>query len=192
MKKMILAAFTALSLTAAIAPLASAASVHSGPYDNTANSLGGRNAGTYGGRLTPTTETASRPGHPRPFCVRPAWALSCGCKSRRKLVTVSEARRQMTGDIDMCATHRPDRSSRRTDTIQPWIRPRSRRLPVLTAQVVPSDKSCDLAVRLATSAGAPPRESSRRKSDRWTATRLIEPSARTSTTRQPLPVFRIT
>jgi hypothetical protein len=49
MKKMILAAFTALSLTAAVAPLASAASVHSGPYDNTANSLGGRNAGTYGG-----------------------------------------------------------------------------------------------------------------------------------------------
>jgi hypothetical protein len=50
MKKMILAAFTALSLTAAITPLASAAtSAHSGPYDNTANSLGGRNAGTYGG-----------------------------------------------------------------------------------------------------------------------------------------------
>jgi hypothetical protein len=49
MKKMILAAFTALSLTAAIAPLASAATVHSGPYDNTANSLGGRNAGTFGG-----------------------------------------------------------------------------------------------------------------------------------------------
>ena len=39
---------TALSLTAAIAPLANAASP-SGPYDNTANSLGGRNAGTYGG-----------------------------------------------------------------------------------------------------------------------------------------------
>ena len=53
MKKMILAAFTALSLAAAIAPLASAATVnasgHSGPYDNTANSLGGRSAGTYGG-----------------------------------------------------------------------------------------------------------------------------------------------
>jgi hypothetical protein len=53
MKKLILAAFTALSLTAAIAPLASAATVsgsgHSGPYDNTANSLGGRNAGNYGG-----------------------------------------------------------------------------------------------------------------------------------------------
>ena len=48
MKKMILAAFTALSLTAAIAPLASAAKP-SGPYDKTANSLGGRNAGTYGG-----------------------------------------------------------------------------------------------------------------------------------------------
>jgi hypothetical protein len=48
MKKMILAAFTALSLTAAIAPLASAA-MPSVPYDNTANSLGGRAAGTYGG-----------------------------------------------------------------------------------------------------------------------------------------------
>jgi hypothetical protein len=44
MKKMILAASTALSLTAVIASLASAAMVHaagdSGPYDNTANSLG--------------------------------------------------------------------------------------------------------------------------------------------------------
>jgi hypothetical protein len=48
MKKMILAAFTALSLTAAIAPLASAAAP-SGPHDNTANSLGGRFAGTAGG-----------------------------------------------------------------------------------------------------------------------------------------------
>ena len=38
MKKMILAAFTALTLTAAIAPLANAA-VATGPYDNTANSL---------------------------------------------------------------------------------------------------------------------------------------------------------
>jgi hypothetical protein len=49
MKKMILAAFAALSLTAAIAPVASAATVnasgHSGPYDNTANSLGGRYVG---------------------------------------------------------------------------------------------------------------------------------------------------
>jgi hypothetical protein len=48
MKKMILAAFTAVTLAAAIAPLANAAS-RSGPYDNTANSLGGRSAGTYGG-----------------------------------------------------------------------------------------------------------------------------------------------
>jgi hypothetical protein len=48
MKKMILAALTVLSLTAAIAPLANAATP-TGPYDNTANSLGGRNAGTYGG-----------------------------------------------------------------------------------------------------------------------------------------------
>jgi hypothetical protein len=49
MKKMILAAFTALSLTAAIAPLAGAATAHSGPYDNTANSLGGRYVGGGGG-----------------------------------------------------------------------------------------------------------------------------------------------
>jgi hypothetical protein len=52
MKKLILAAFTALSLTGAIAPLAHAAphaAPHAGPYDNTANSLDGRNAGTYGG-----------------------------------------------------------------------------------------------------------------------------------------------
>ena len=53
MKNMILAAFAALSLTAAIAPMANAAtpqgaqsSVHQGPYDNTANSAGGQN---YGG-----------------------------------------------------------------------------------------------------------------------------------------------
>ncbi len=48
MKKIILAAFTALSLSAAIAPLASAA-LPAGPHDNTANSLGGRPAGNYGG-----------------------------------------------------------------------------------------------------------------------------------------------
>jgi len=40
MKNLILAAFAALSLSAAIAPLANAQSyAHSGPYDNTANSL---------------------------------------------------------------------------------------------------------------------------------------------------------
>jgi len=51
MKNMILAAFAALSLTAAVAPMANAAtfsgatSQHQGPYDNTANSLGGRFVG---------------------------------------------------------------------------------------------------------------------------------------------------
>jgi serine protease inhibitor ecotin len=40
MKKMFLAALTVLSLSAAIAPLANAQTLtHSGPYDNTANSL---------------------------------------------------------------------------------------------------------------------------------------------------------
>jgi hypothetical protein len=41
MKKMFLGALTVLSLSAAIAPLANAQvySHHSGPYDNTANSL---------------------------------------------------------------------------------------------------------------------------------------------------------
>ena len=41
MKNLILAAFAALSLSAAIAPLANAQTYahHSGPYDNTANSL---------------------------------------------------------------------------------------------------------------------------------------------------------
>jgi hypothetical protein len=44
MKKIFLAALTVLSLTAGIAQMASAAvySNHTGPYDNTANSLGGR------------------------------------------------------------------------------------------------------------------------------------------------------
>lgn len=46
MKNLILAAFAALSLTAAVAPMANAAvnhnpPAHSGPYDNTQNSLGG-------------------------------------------------------------------------------------------------------------------------------------------------------
>jgi hypothetical protein len=56
MKTLILAAFAALSLSAAVVPMANAATAgswqsapHSGPYDNTANSLGGRAAGTYGG-----------------------------------------------------------------------------------------------------------------------------------------------
>ena len=55
MKNLILAAFAALSLTAAIAPMANAdttmptqSSVHQGPYDNTANSLGGRYVGSGG------------------------------------------------------------------------------------------------------------------------------------------------
>ena len=44
MKKVFLAALTVLSLSAGIAQMASAASYsnHQGPYDNTANSLGGR------------------------------------------------------------------------------------------------------------------------------------------------------
>src|SRR3546814_1012640 len=29
----------------------------------------------------------------RVFCVRPAWAHSCGCKSRHKLITANEAKR---------------------------------------------------------------------------------------------------
>jgi hypothetical protein len=51
MKSLILAAFAALTLTAAIAPMAHAfpgehkSVYHSGPYDNTANSLGGRYVG---------------------------------------------------------------------------------------------------------------------------------------------------
>jgi hypothetical protein len=54
MKNMILAAFTALSLTAAIAPVASAATFgtpqstyHSGPYDNTGH--GPQETGLEGG-----------------------------------------------------------------------------------------------------------------------------------------------
>jgi hypothetical protein len=56
MRTLILAAFAALSLSAAVAPMANAATAgfwqtaqHAGPYDNTANSLSGRTAGTYGG-----------------------------------------------------------------------------------------------------------------------------------------------
>jgi hypothetical protein len=51
MKSLILAAFAALTLTAAIAPMAHAlpgeqkVSRHQGPFDNTANSLGGRYVG---------------------------------------------------------------------------------------------------------------------------------------------------
>jgi hypothetical protein len=52
MKKLVLAVFAALSLTAGIAPTAYAltdespqTTSHQGPYDNTANSLGGRYVG---------------------------------------------------------------------------------------------------------------------------------------------------
>ncbi|HEY4173502.1 MAG TPA: hypothetical protein VGM42_10775 [Rhodopila sp.] len=52
MKTLFLAAFAALSLITVIAPVADAASFgrpatayHQGPYDNTANSLGGRYVG---------------------------------------------------------------------------------------------------------------------------------------------------
>ena len=49
MKKFVLAAFAALVMGAGIAPMANAATYHSGPYDNTANSLGGSNVITGGG-----------------------------------------------------------------------------------------------------------------------------------------------
>jgi hypothetical protein len=47
MKKVLLAALTVLSLSVAVAPLASAAvsSNHKGPHDNIANNLGGRYIG---------------------------------------------------------------------------------------------------------------------------------------------------
>ena len=52
MKTMILAAFAALSLSAGVVQFAQAATfqptLHQGPYDNTANSLGGRWAGGGG------------------------------------------------------------------------------------------------------------------------------------------------
>jgi hypothetical protein len=50
MKKIFLAALTVLSLTAGVAQIASASvySNHTGPYDNTANSLGGRYVGGGG------------------------------------------------------------------------------------------------------------------------------------------------
>ena len=55
MKKLILAAIAALSLTAGIAPMAHAFTrgfpqdnPQNGPYDNTANSLGGRYVGGGG------------------------------------------------------------------------------------------------------------------------------------------------
>ncbi|HEX4365740.1 MAG TPA: hypothetical protein VH023_02875 [Rhodopila sp.] len=50
MTKIFLAALTVLSLTAGVAQMASASvySNHQGPYDNTANSLGGRYVGGGG------------------------------------------------------------------------------------------------------------------------------------------------
>jgi len=52
MKNLVLAAFAALSLSAGLAPMAHAFTAgfpqtthHSGPYDNTGNSLGGRYVG---------------------------------------------------------------------------------------------------------------------------------------------------
>lgn len=49
MKNLLLAAFAVMTMTAAIAPMAHAAQpatqTHTGPYDNTQNSLGGRYIG---------------------------------------------------------------------------------------------------------------------------------------------------
>jgi hypothetical protein len=52
MKSLVIAAFVALGLTAGIAPMTHACTAgspqttsHQGPYDNTANSLGGRYVG---------------------------------------------------------------------------------------------------------------------------------------------------
>src|SRR4029077_7036737 len=56
----------------------------------------------------------------------------------------------------------------------------------------PPDSVATLLCRLATRAGPPPLESTLRKSDRWVATRLIAPSASTSTAFQPDGVCRIT
>jgi len=56
----------------------------------------------------------------------------------------------------------------------------------------PPDRSLVFWFRLSISAWAPPRDTSRRKSERCTATRLIEPSASTSTALQPLPCRRMT
>ena len=88
MKKLTLAAFIALGLTAAIAPLALAdtvgASGHSGPYDNTADSLGGRAAGTAGAAADPcrgdgTTVLALR------WVVEPGGAVWLSGKTRQAI-----------------------------------------------------------------------------------------------------------
>jgi hypothetical protein len=42
--------------------------------------------------IDPRLPSIRRPGEGRGPCVRPAWARSCGCKSRRELTTASEAK----------------------------------------------------------------------------------------------------
>jgi hypothetical protein len=61
-------------------------------------------------------------------------------------------------------------------------------LLLIADQLAPSDRSTDLLRRLFARACGPPRSSNRRKSDLCTATRLIDPSASTSTARHPEPV----
>jgi hypothetical protein len=70
-----------------------------------------------------------------------------------------------------------------------WLRTNGRNrftTPVepFSVQPLPSDRSADFVRRLSVSAWAPPRFRMRRKSDLCTATRLMDPSASTSTTRQ--------
>lgn len=74
MKNLMLAAFTALSLTAGIAPMAHAFTTgfpqttqHSGPYDNTANSEGGRFAGPPAATNSHRRDCIEA-GSSRPFC----------------------------------------------------------------------------------------------------------------------------
>ena len=58
--------------------------------------------------------------------------------------------------------------------------------------VAPPERLATLCSRPATSAGVPPELSSPRKSERCTATRLIEPSVSTSTACQPVGPRRMT
>src|SRR5271166_2901112 len=64
--------------------------------------------------------------------------------------------------------------------------------PVGNQASAPPERSATLCCRLATRAAPPPCLSRPRKSERCTATRLIAPSASTSTAFHPLDVARIT
>ena len=95
------------------------------------------------------------------------------------------------GEQDTGEHHGPGVSSARIDEVNESAL-EQRRAGTGAAHPVAPDRLATLCSRPATNAGVPPELSSPRKSERCTATRLIEPSVSTSTACQPAGPRRMT